>query len=810
MDSSPQAQVSEGEPDHWSFGGEPTPEEIAEQERLRRLDAFGLSMAKTRSSAISARETSGIEDIWREDEEFFEGVDDLNRGDERSMARNKPTAGGSGAMTNRQRRSRVFPNITGPFVESAAAHIADILLPNDDTPWKYEPTPIPELDQLAAQFAAQQPDKAGVTAESGMHQEPGAPAEVPGAETVDTQLATSTARSDAQTDQDPTTSPEEAFKQRQLAISIADACQKRVWDWQVEGDFNSECRKVIEDAARIGTGILKGPIPRTTDDLQWVPPGVELDELGEEFQVAGHIKIANNIKPLSKRVDPWNFYPANGCGENVQNGDHTWERDYITRRQLRALANDPDYIESQIELCMLEGPCRATATPPESHSVSTDTETKDKFEIWYCHGTAGADDLMAAGVDCGKNPAATIEAMIVMVNHRVIKASQPTTDYAGFPYDVFVWRRRANYWAGIGISRQVRTAQKIVVGATRSMMDNAGLAGGPMLVFKQGVVRPADGVAGLAPRKVFYIAKDDQTIQDATKAIGQIKVDIMVDEMMAIINFGLQMAENNSGFPMLMQGQMGSVPDRVGVVQVLDKNTNAIKRRLAKAFSDHVMKPHLRRYYIYHMMYGPDAEKGDLQINTKGYQALVELDIQNQELGQMYNIVLDPRFGMDPRKWAREFVKSRHMNPADLELSDDAWAQMLAQWQQIMEASAQQQDPRIMVEQIRQQGAFQRDQMKLQQQGVILMSQQQYEATQREMDRNLEIIINTMEAELDKMSTAAEGDRNIRKLKADIAREFMKIKSVFALATMESSANRLPAPPFEPPGLAEPGKSFQQ
>ena len=46
----------------------------------------------------------------------------------------------------------------------------------------------------------------------------------------------------------------------------------------------------------------------------------------------------------------------------------------------------------------------------------------------------------------------------------------------------------------------------------------------------------------------------------------------MVDDMLKIINLGIQMAENNSGFPLLMQGQMGQSPELVGVVNVLDKN----------------------------------------------------------------------------------------------------------------------------------------------------------------------------------------------------------------------------------------------
>lgn len=784
-----------------------TEEQIAEEARMDRLNAFGVSMAKSRSEAISARMSSGIEEVWREDQEFYEGIDDLNRGEERFVRTEKPVQGAGDLSTKRSKtQSTVFPNITGPFVDAAAAHISDILLPTEEPPWSLEPTPIPEIDEKAEAYAAKNPGGAEAIEEEGGLGNAQDPMAAPQRAAVEQKSAQDMAGvADG-------VSEEQAFEQKKIAKAVAEATAEQIWDWHVECQFNSEVRKVIEDCARLGVGILKGPVPTEERIVGWQPETKVRDEnLGGEKTVPARIKVETVIRPESYRVNPWNFFPASGCGTNPQNGDDVWERDYLTKRQLMALRHNESYIASQIEACLNEGPSRAEALPPESVSVEGDSQSMNKYEIWYCYGMADREDLEAAGCDCEDLDVAqtTVEAHIVMVNNRVIKATMPATEFAGFPYDVVCWRERENYWAGIGVSRMVRTSQKMVVGATRSMMNNAGLAGGPMIVFKQGVVRPADGVAGIAPRKVFYIAKDDQTIADATKAIGVIKVDPMVDHMLKIVQFGLQMAENNSGFPLLAQGQMGRAPDRVGVVNVLDKNTNAIKRRFARQISDRMMAPHIRRYYIYHLLHGNSDQKGDLQVNVKGYQSQVERDIQNQELGQMAGIVTDIRFGLDPKKWVKEYLKSRNLSASAMEFDDENWEQILANYQQILESSGGE-DPRVTVAKINGQSRLATEQLRGEYAGSMFLNKAAAEAQQQELDRKLEIFKTMMIERIKEMDMAGMDKREADKIRASLTEEWMKISSVHELAQMKASADMLPKPPFEPPGRAPVGESYQR
>jgi hypothetical protein len=781
-----------------AYESDPTAGFTEEQKMAVRLDAFGASLVKSRAEAIASRQTSGIEDIWREDEEFYEGIDDLNRLDERVIHRTKPAAGtaymGPPVMPN---RSRVFPNITAPFTDAYAAHISDILLPTEEAPWKIEATPIPEIDELATQYVHEQMDQAEQQG-SVMRKKPRGLSWLARLSQLvrgQENLHTASAESQASQAADGMT-PEEAFRQKELATAIANAVGERIWDWQVECQWNAEARAVIEDACRLGVGILKGPVPKIRSRYRWQKPQQETIA-GETITKPGRMVAEHVVRPASCRIDPWNFYPHGACGASIQNGAHTWERDFITRKQLRELARSDDYLGFQILKCLEEGPIRATAAIEGNPEIATDNTLRDKYERWTFYGTAERDDLEAAGVDLTGIEDPHLNCMIVMVNNRVILAGLPALDYGGFPYDTFCIRKRKNFWAGIGVPRMIRTAQKIVVGGTRTLMDNAGLAGGPMIVFKQGVVRPADGVAGLAPRKVFYIAKDDTTIADATKAIGQVKVEMLVNELLSIVNFGLKLAEDTSGFPLMMQGQMGSAPDRVGVIQVLDRNTNAIKRRIARHFSDDLTGPHIRRYVIWHQTYGPESEKGgDLQVNVKGYAALVEREIRNQQLAAVYQLANDPRTRIDPEKVAGEMLRAWRINPHDVQFDDETWEQMVAQWSEILK-NASGEDPRITVAKLN-----------AEYHGAEKIAELQHDAEQRELDRQLKLVeraLDQQEAEMMQNGVSADV---AAKIKADLAKAVMTLTASAKQAAQKVPAKALPKPSVEPAGRAPAGQSY--
>lgn len=731
-------------------------QEQRKAEQFERLEKLGIALAKSRSEAIDGRESSGIEEIWKEDEEFYEGIDDANRG-ESDAWRSKPAFQATPGQN--QPKSTVFFNITRPYVDAASARIGDMLLPTDDKGWAIGPTPIPQLSEIA---------KGNL------------PEEMVGQIQADPRL------------------PDDAAKQAQMgeitksademvtrAKEAAEKAEKRIEDWHVECQYNAEMRQVIEDSAKIGTGVMKGPIPSKQQGVKYTEGALEFYE---------------KTQPKSQRVDAWNCFPDKGCGNNIHKGAYHWERDYITERELNNLIGVPGYIEEQIELCIDEEPHKAVKSFSGDHESMKGLVKRDKtnlYEIWYYYGRLSKEDMECCGLEAkeGETPA-KIDACVTMVNNRVIKAAKNYMESGEFPYDYMPWQRRTDSPFGIGVARQINTPQRVVNGAARNLMTNAGLAGGPMWIYLQGLVEPVDGIWEIAPLKGWQ-ASEDADLDDARKAFTFIDMPMMQSDLQAIIQLGLKMAEDVTGLPMLLQGQQGNAPDTLGGTEIVNNNASTVLRRIARLWDDYVTEPHIRRYYRYLLQYGEhDDEKGDFVIEARGSSALIERDVQNQFIAQMANIAANPIFGLDPKKWAKEHLKSQRLDPAQFEFDDEQWEQIVSNMM-----SGQEQDTSTQVAEIR--AAV--DQERIQSNEAIKAAELEYKRDKDERDREVLMIVKDAESQLKEMQGQDKKEIDFSKIKAQLAEVASKLR-----VQKELSGTQAITPPVEPKGRAPDGQSFER
>ena len=65
-------------------------------------------------------------------------------------------------------------------------------------------------------------------------------------------------------------------------------------------------------------------------------------------------------------------------------------------------------------------------------------------------------------------------------------------------------------------------------------------------------------------------------------------------ELSNIIEFGLRMADEVSGLPLLLQGERGNSPDTVGGMQMLMQSASIVLKRIAKQFDDYYTRPLLK------------------------------------------------------------------------------------------------------------------------------------------------------------------------------------------------------------------------
>lgn len=632
--------------------------QLSDAERAEKLDALSSVIAAKRREAVDARKTSGIEDVWLACEEAYLGIDDANRHEWAGARWAKPTSM-SGGLTRANNavdptRSSAYVRLTARYVDQAAAKLGEILFPIDDKAFSFEATPDPEL-------VKQLDDKTPLVNDQGQ------PVVKPAEQPVPAQAGTPPMAPAPQFGA-PSNTPNQmvqatAADAAQAIADMADDCAKkaetRIWDWLVEAKYPAEGRKVIHDAARIGVGILKGPVPdvQTSRALTKDADGVTLS-------------IVQKIVPTVKWVDPWNFFPADGCGEDVHAGDYVFERDFLATKKLRALGEQDGYLKPQIARVIEEGPGKVFSEG--GNPADRDKLKKSRFEVWYYHGMLKRDDLDAAGVDLDGVPedAEELSAIVVMVNDTVIKAMLHPLDSGKFPYRVMGWGRRPGHWAGEGVAEKMSMPQRAVNAATRALFNNAGIASGVQIVLSKQGITPANGQWAITPNKIWYAMGEAADVQ---KAFQLFQIPSIAQELQAIIDYGMKLAEEQTGIPLITQGQTGETsPQTFGQAELQNDNAHTWLRSIGKRYDDQITEPLIDDFYEWLLLDPsvPDDEKGDYRVNAQGSTAMVERAILEMTWPLILQASANPATMIDPVRATGMWLKSKRINPRDVQFSE--------------------------------------------------------------------------------------------------------------------------------------------
>lgn len=695
-----------------------------ERERMEeKLQSFGHNMSRQRDEWIRSRYSYGVDKRWLEDEDQYNAKDNVNRAASQMMT---SVEQGYPVTTQQAKphRSTVFIGMTRQKTNAAEARVADILLPTDDRNWGIQPTPDPIMANMARDEAPAMDNQQPVIGPNGQ----------------------------------PVRVKDIARANMEMAQKKAQAMQNEIEDQLIECDYNSELRKVIHDAAVLGTGVVKGPIVTNRTRKAWTP---FTDATGQTIH---QIEIVDELSPASFRVDPRNVWPDPACGESIHNGKGVYEREQLTSKQVRDLAKQPGFMKAQLRRVLEEGPKRS-ATFQELKDEDQRDVARDVYEMWTYWGEVEHDDIESAGVDVGeKDELRSLSACVVMINSTVVKAFLNPLEGGDIPYDFYVWEKVAGSCWGYGIPYLMRAQQKVLNAAWRQMMDNAGVTSGPQIVVKPSVIQPADKQWQLSARKIWY-ATDD--MDDVRKAFATFEFNSHQTELAGIIKMAMDLADQETGVPTIMQGEKGAAPDTVGGMQMLMNSANVVLRRLVKQFDDMVTRPHIRRYYDYNMLYGEDEEiKGDFQIDARGSSALLVRDIQNQAFLNLLAAGANPIYGLylDTQKLFEKALQAQHIDPAEVFKPEEEIERIKEQQAQAA-AQGPGPDPRIEAAKIRAQTDVQR--VQAQNQGDMAELQTRLAIKQADIAARREEMQLQREIEMLKMANAQ--NLSLEQIKAKLA-----------------------------------------
>ena len=701
-----------------------------------RKATLGATVARRIREAQTAREASGIEKIWQEDSDQYEGVDELSLNTRPGLATEIRDTEGTAP------RSRVFINLTKPKTQSGTARVQEMLVPHDDKPWEIGPTPIPEL----------------VAAVDGKDQSP-------------LTLA------------DGTQAPAEVVAKTMMDMAQVKADKMADWieDQLVEGSVYAELRKVVRDGARIGTGILKGPFPTNRESRTWA--------LADGVSV---LEVESKLAYTSKRIDPRDFFPDPACGENMHDGSFVAERAYMTARQLRKLAFDDGYDRDAVAMALREGPKRKARadTRDTTEGVVSDSQV---FEVWFYYGDVEPEDLMAMGTDVDTISdtdlmLASVPSIVTMLNDRPIKAVVNPLETGEFPYDAFPWEPVEGQVWGRGIPRKMAVAQRGLNAATRAMLRNAGLSAGAQIAVMEGALSPANGAAEIVGDKL-WLFRPNEFCDDIRKAMNVWTIPSAQVELANIIAWFTKLADEMTNLPMLLQGAQGEAPELLGGMQMLMANAQAPLRVIAKQFDDYLIVPHWKRYYAAGMQAAPEECKGDHTIKARGATALVQREIAREFYMQAYTLAQRPGSRIDPDKLDAEMFRSNGVSLASITYTDE-------EWQAKQEAAAQQpppQDPRVEAAHIRAES----DKAANEARAASAEQDRQQRAADGEAMRAVSLQLAAVQRDIQIMRMAAEENMQISTIKADLAAKAVESRDKRELYAAEAALKMNPENPTD-------------
>jgi hypothetical protein len=770
------------------------PKELSAEERAAlddRLNKLGELVGGKRDAAVRARKESGIEDIWKACEEAYAGIDELNRGTAAGSQPWRKAMTTSGPLTREtpkapENRSTVFVRLTTRYVDMASSKAKEKALPIGGMPFSMKPSPAPELVTAAGETEVQaQPAPNPATAQ---------PAQM-------------------------TAAAQAAKEAIAKASESAKKASKRIWDWMEEARFGKKVKRIIDDSARIGVGVLKGPFPEgTTDRALSVEGGLAT------------LEVIQRTYPGVKWVSPWNFFPAGNCGEDIHDGDYVFERSFLSESKLRALKNLrepmglPIYLGTAIDEVIEQGPDKCNVDE-NGNRRQVQPDKKGLYQVWEYTGEMTRQDMIALealGAEDLPDDIVYCNAIVTLVNDTVIRAQfNPLQKSGNFPYRVFPWSRRAGYWAGVGVGEQVDVPQKMINGATRAWMNNAGVSSGVQLLKDPRIVA-ADGSSVIGGGIKIWEPTADALGIDVRQLMQVFEIPNLGPELKAIVDYAFQLAEELSNIPLVTQGRDGATtPQTFGQAELQNTNGNTLLRSVAESLDDDVFEPLINDYYEILLLDPevPEDEKGDFQIIAKGCQAMVEKAIQEQTLLMMGQLTLNPAFGMNPAKWARLFFETKRIDPEELEYTEQEKQDLQKNQQKPVQVQVAEVNASARLHEADMRGTVQREIASNQHDRGVA-----YESALADQDRiRLELGREelALKRELAMLDYASRHNLTLEQVKGQLAQTAMKINAqrdisrdnlAVALHTHHNPAPGPDAltPPVEPAGRAAPGQSFSQ
>jgi hypothetical protein len=264
------------------------------------------------------------------------------------------------------------------------------------------------------------------------------------------------------------------------------------------------------------------------------------------------------------------------------------------------------------------------------------------------------------------------DANVWVVGNHVIKAVLNYDPLGEKPYSKTSFVKTPGAFWGRGIPEIIADIQDVCNAAVRALVNNMGIASGPQVEVNLERLPPNENISQMHPWKIWQVLNDP--LGSSAPAVRFNQPTDNSQMLMAVYERFSRLADDHSGIPAYIYGDtdvQGAGRTASGLSMLMGSAGKGIRQVVMHIDAD-VIKPVVRRQFMYNMRYDPDKSiKGDAQIVPRGSVNLAVRETVNvrriEFLGATANPIDTQILGLEGRAAVlREVAKGLQMPVDDI------------------------------------------------------------------------------------------------------------------------------------------------
>lgn len=422
----------------------------------------------------------------------------------------------------------------------------------------------------------------------------------------------------------------------------------KIDDQLLEGGWDQAFSDMRLDMIVLGTGIIKGPVPRRKKKLCWVNTGTRWS-----------LDYVDKICLEYEWINPFDIYPENDAID-IHDGDFI-ERMRMRPRDLHGMIGSQGYSKFNIMKAM-EVKSPPVQLPPDYDRQRIENRQSnyiptDRLEILNYWGCVKGSMLIEWGMD-GIDSNEYYDVNAWLCNGYVVKAV--LNKYGIRPYSKALFKKVPGAFWGESLAEVIRDDQDMCNSMGRAIQNNAAFSSLPMTE-----VAVDRMIQGSVTNKIWAGRIFQTTAKGMMEgqAIRFYQPPTVVDRLLLVFDRFSKSMDDKSGIPAYAHGdpKVGGIGNTSSGMSMFLTMAGKVMNNLVADIDRGVINPVIERTYNYNMLYDDDESiKGDAKVEVLGIAAVVLKEQEEMRLSELIRDTNNPTdiqiIGLNGRK---ELLKTR-------------------------------------------------------------------------------------------------------------------------------------------------------